>query len=500
MNNPIIGFLNKYNTGDDFYIKKINWKNYFNAIGFVKLDNDMVFIEYFEQFLKGTSRKSNVYQEMTANMTSAFFRMKTVNIDEYLSLQFMNDLDEFANLNYKSFENSIQNRFKELYSLDKPILDFIKNIHKNEEWLNFEIYCEKFKDFNDSSQNLLFNGFKQPKIKIRDLFIMDRITNTLKTHNGNFASKFLDLFACDNFFHQIECPLLGLVNYFEIFNFDTTADLFSNFVGYFTLSNTGKTYYISQNYLKGILEFSVQDIEYQLSLNLYACLSTYGNQSFLNTHFGITNFLMATAFYFSIFKNPDYIDYYDAKLKKYYDVILNNNFESVRGFFEAVSINEINNNQQTLNNLNYTQPRQNITLNSIIFDSMKYYNDLVLPKFGIYEEYDRVANTVNHSVIDFTCAGRQNLTLRLNRLAVSMRHLNEKEKNFKMWTEKFQYIMTRVFNKDIKWISVSHENFENSSEIYIKDSQLLEVYVFNPFIEQMPSGRKSCLSIINNMM
>lgn len=103
LNNPIIGFLNKYNTGDDFYIKKINWKNYFNSIGFVKLDNDMVFIEYFEQFLKGTSRKSNVYQEMTANMTSAFFRMKTVNIDEYLSLQFMNDLDEFANLNYKSF-------------------------------------------------------------------------------------------------------------------------------------------------------------------------------------------------------------------------------------------------------------------------------------------------------------------------------------------------------------------------------------------------------------
>jgi hypothetical protein len=34
--------------------------------------------------------------------------------------------------------------------------------------------------------------------------------------------------------------------------------------------------------------------------------------------------------------------------------------------------------------------------------------------------------------------------------------------------------MTRVFNKDIKWISVSHENFENSSEIYIKDSQLLD--------------------------
>lgn len=499
LNNPIIGFLNKFNNGDS-NLKQINWLNYFNAIGFLKLDKDMLFVEYLENFLKGTLRSRNDFQKISASPFNLHNTPKA-NVNTYLNEQFMNDLDEFASSNFTAIKSNIDNRFKELYGLDKEIVDYIRNIHKNKEWLDFEITCENFKEFNDSSKNLLFNGFKKEKIKIRDLFTMDRILNSLKAHNGNFSSKFLDLFGNDDFFYQIECPLLGHFNYLELMNLIEVAEVYSNFLAYFKNSPTNVIYFISQNYLNKISDLAIIDDDYQLSLDLYSSLCTYGNQSFLNMHTGITNFLMATAFYFSIFKNPNYIDYYDIKIKKYYDVILNKQFESVRGFFEAVSINEINNNQQTLSpSLNYIQPKQNISLNSLIFNSMKYYNDLVLPKFGIFDEYDRVASTVKHSVIDFTLKGSQDLTLRLNRLAVNLRHLDDKEIDYQKWNKKFNYIMTRVFNQDLKWFSVKHENFEKSSEYYIQDSPLLEVYVFNPFVESMPSGRKSCISIINSMM
>jgi hypothetical protein len=60
--------------------------------------------------------------------------------------------------------------------------------------------------------------------------------------------------------------------------------------------------------------------------------------------------------------------------------------------------------------------------------------------------------------------------------------------------------MTRVFNSDIKWLSVENKNFESSNNYYINGSQLLEVYVFNPYVEKKISGRHACLSIVHNML
>ena len=121
------------------------------------------------------------------------------------------------------------------------------------------------------------------------------------------------------------------------------ADIFLNYFAYYMTDGTnGMSFEIFQNYLKPPTEYGVVDDEYQLSLELYSSLSKYGNQSFLNTFTGITTFLMSVAVYFAIFKNTSYIDFYDAKIKVYYDLILDGKFESIRGALESISINEIN--------------------------------------------------------------------------------------------------------------------------------------------------------------
>lgn len=513
LNNPIIGFLNKYNKGDND-LESLSWDCYFNAVNIIKLKQNQTFIEYFEQILE---KKFIVHPRTfntTANLNSSDKSLsKTKTPDEYVTHQLMADLNDFTKNNSSILEIIVKNRFKELFALDPKILNFIKNIHKNTEWLNFTIKCNKFKEFGNASQNLLLNGFSKESIQIKDLFTMPRILNALRKHNSNHASEFLDFFGADDFFHQIQCPLLGTINSFKYLKYSdknlklayTDIEVHSNKI-FFLADKQGLFYHsnhLNMQQTKDDQKIGFKDEEYELSLELYVAFSQYGNQSYLNTYTGISNFLMATAFYFAVFKNPDYVDYYDQKIKTYYNIILGGEFEKVRGFFEAVSINEINNNQYTLSDVfRNNQSKQNITFNELLTNAMKYYNDLILPKIGIYEEYERASSIVNHFVIDFTRKQRQELTLRMNRLHVIFRTLeiSEKERAIKVWEEQFRYQMTRVFNTDIGWLSVENNKFEESSNYYIKGSQLLEVFVFNPYVEKKPSGRSACLSIVHNML
>lgn len=515
LNNPIIGFLNKFNKGDDD-LSTLDWSCYFNALNICKLKKNQTFLEYFVKLLENKPMKiqQNQQKKMTGNINSSDKRLISTTIDIYVEQHFMEDLNEFTRTNKSNLTMIVNDRFKELYSLDPKILNFIKNIHKNSEWLNLTITCDHFNDFGDPSQNLLLNGFSKESIQIKDLFIMPSILDSLKKHVGANASEFLDFFGKDDFFHQLQCPILGVNNFLKYIEFIpensqklpfTDIEVFSNKIMFLAEKNkiySHSNHFNAQNSFEDQF-IGLKDEEYSLSLDMYVSFSQYGNQSYLNTYSSISNFLMATAFYFAVFKNPDYVDFYDQKIKTYYDIVLDGNFEMVRGFFEAVSINEINNNQYTLSEtFHHNQSKQNLTFNGLLLNSMKYYNDLILPKIGIFVDYERPLSVVKHFVIDFTCQQKQEFNLRMNRVHVSYRSLNnvEIENARKLWEEKFRYQMTRVFNSDIKWLSVENKNFESSNNYYINGSQLLEVYVFNPYVEKKISGRHACLSIVHNML
>ena len=100
-------------------------------------------------------------------------------------------------------------------------------------------------------------------------------------------------------------------------------------------------------------------------------------------------------------------------------------------------------------------------------------------------------------MIELTVGNKQEFTFRINRLLVTFRSMISTEiaDGIKKFEEKNRYQMKRVFNFDIGWLSFENKKFEQSTNFYIQNGQLLEIFVFYPYVEKKPSGKEACLSI-----
>ena len=430
--------------------------------------------------------------------------------EKYVENNFLQDLDDFATEHKDGISKAqleLQKMLKD--ETNENVFEYLKDIHNNIEWLNFEIKAENFNNFNDDEfTNMYINGFAKSSILIRDLFPIKEYTDIFENHRQR-DSPFCNLFFNGNFFSKIFNPLLGwlLDEVFEMFGNNYSTDKSDNTIIKSKLQNK---LLLTSNGVKIPLgnfdevsfvdhttasRFPLINEEYKLGFKYMMGLSKFGGQSLLNGWSSITSFLLMSALYFAIFKNKKNIDFYDNKVKMFLSFTSLDPVKAQR-FYEAVSINELNSNQQKLTTLETeTIKIEPITLNRMFFNSMYLMSDLILPnnKDTRYSRNERLSDSTVINMVK-----HQNMHLRIEvPFEILQKTVFDLNKRIVSSNPSIYYSMTQNFNDDLNWITV-RENWENQSKpYYITDNTtFLNIIVINQWINATESGERGYHNIL----
>jgi hypothetical protein len=521
--NPIYAVASYFsqNIFNNYPIEKIeNTLKLFNAIPFNNF-KPKTLVEYLTKILEGVKQEHSDIELYPHNNFKSTYSIQSEVKENYLSKRFLADLNDFTTQNEKKLESTIgvlDNLFLE--KLPNSVYEYLKNIHKNEEWLNFKISVENFDDYGYFT-NMYVHGFSSKDISIRDLFPMQEIKNVIEKHK-KFDSSFLNFFFKDNFFYQLFCPLLGwlLKEFSELLDTKLSVvstdgyDAGSVIKDFYLMTPSGvniKTGHYDEikfcdfSDKSGIMSrFLDTNTQFQLGFEHFMGLSKFGNQSFLNSWGSLSSFLLSSALYFAIFKNSNYIDFYDKKIQYYLENFSSLKFKDVLNFYEAVSINEINANQQNFmgkNTLNTPLVSESIKLNTLMYNAMYLMSDLILPNIP-YTRYNRDKPFITNHVIDMTLNGKIPLHFRLDIPFQIVQSHNEDVKDLinSSNNPSLYYSMTQRFMRDVEWIITKNE-WEKNSRPYLltNNTTIIKLVVFNSVKMKDDSGSLSYFNIINSI-
>ncbi len=515
------------------YLSKSKFKDYpiansetvfklFNAIGFTNFKSKTL-VEHLANILNGVDQEKFQVELFPHTNFKSSYRVEENVLNEYISKRFLADLDDFTLNNesqLKSFINDLDKMFSD--KLPKSVYEYLKDIHKNEEWLNFKISVDNFEDYGHYT-NMYIHGISSNQIAIKDLFPMQNIKTILEKHR-RFDSKFMDIFLADNFFNQLCCPMLGwLLKEFSMLmqtkltKIDNNYDAGSVVNDFYLITPSGVNIKTGGYDELKFVDFSVKlsnakfldsETQIQLGFEHFMGLSKFGNQSFMNSWSSIASFLLSSALYFAIFKNSNYVDYYDKKIQHYLGNYSHLNFRDALNFYEAVSINEINANQQDFmgkNPLNSPEHNEPIKLNSLMYNTMYLMSDLILPNIP-YTRFNRNKRFTTNYIIDMTFENQSPLHFRLDvpfKILPSILLNNEDILDKLVGNSNnptLFYSMTQRYMKDVEWIVTKNE-WEKKSKPFLvmNNTTIIKLAVFNSVKIREDSGGLSYFNIVNSI-
>jgi len=183
-------------------------------------------------------------------------------------------------------------------------------------------------------------------------------------------------------------------------------------------------------------------------------------------------------------------------------------FRDALNFYEAVSINEINANQQDFmgkNTPNSVLSKETIKLNTLMYNAMYLMSDLILPNIP-YTRYNRNKRFIANPVIDMTLGEKSPLHFRVDvpftilpsiQLS-SSQALDDMIKNSNNPT--IFYSMTQRYMTDTEWI-VTTSDWENHSKPFLVTNRttIIKLAVFNSEKIKEKSGSLSYFNIVNSI-
>jgi uncharacterized protein YktA (UPF0223 family) len=509
--NPIIGLLRSFDT-----VFNDKFKFFDTMIPCVPFA-ESTFKDYISKIIEKIERTETT--ETLNSITYQFFLFDTgiytkskrnpyISVDAYLKDWLGVRLSKYANSLESYIKELSINRFsKNLNSLDRfgndiknCVIEFIRKIHHNKEWLDHTVEISDFNDLNDRTTNLFINGFAEKSIKISELF-PTCYSELFERKVPRFHDVF---FKDDDFFTQINSPLLGWPN-----KMSHTVD--SNGAQKLRIHQisgpTGTLEYYDDCLLKlnsftRDNNYPLENEKFSLSFEPYVRFSKFGNQSYMNTNLSISNFLMATAMYFAVFKNTKLDLFYDEKVEILYsmmNVSKEDFLKYYRKFFEAISINETNKTLHSVFNESEskTSTYQNINLNRILTDAIRFSNDLILPKIDLYPEFDRKYSFSKDVIFDFSiCEPSYALNMPFYSRMVAT---DEFRDAFQKFCHKRKYIMGKKFLRKADLKMVNPIDFEKQDSFFINTEKAIIIVVLNPNVAE-DKGKEAYLSLAYNLI
>jgi len=279
----------------------------FNAICFTNFKSNTL-LEHLTKILDGVKQEPTTTELFPHTNFKSPYLVEDQVKTEYVRKRLLCDLDDFTKANEKKLESFVKDLDSRFNELPKSVYEYIKNIHKNEEWLNFKINVDNFQEYGFFT-NMYINGMASNQIAIKDLFPMHAYKLLFEKHKQS-NSIFFDFFFKDNFSNQLCCPLLGWL--LREFSNMLKLQLSEEYNGYKSGMVVNDFYLITQsgvNIKTGdydelkFCDFSVNnsssryldaDTQTQLGFEHFMGLCKYGNQSFINSWSSISSFLVST--------------------------------------------------------------------------------------------------------------------------------------------------------------------------------------------------------------
>ena len=477
--------------------------SYFNSIYGMSKYSESNFLEFFRRLIADTVYSPNV---------EPYLITQPVNITmELFNKHFYTNMDAFVSENMSQFESKFQKLSAWIDRLPDPVKDCFYGLHTNQEFLDYKIENPFWTQYSTFTESFLLNGtfHKETPISqiIQGMFAIDEMELNLNNKSGGKRSKFVDLFK-PNFLTRMQSPFLGIVmsndyritegtmsSHMNITEYSIARNIvmqegaISKLISYF--SPPGKS-----------LIFPTKQ-SYGLSTTNYLLFSKFGT-TYLHNYLLISQFGIAIGIYFALFKNPKFSALYEEKIKLLYMLITNwadawdyqgPDVICLKSFFESVFINDINHGTNALN-INFKPENkkfQDITLNTIIINSMKYFRDIAFPKINLFG-FDSPLAYRPYNYIGFS----SEVTFKLFNMPVGVFSSSNEDNNEarEYYANEWKYNMSRVFMPSLDYLSSASATYAASKSIFLNNATTFIYYVFNPKKSSSEIGQSATLQII----